>query len=120
LKNSNNIVLIAPYLTGELMTSNTKEVEKDIPTEEPTGRAVLDGLNDFYSFASSPQGEKLISMFMKQQTEKNKWQSTPKYLVGGIAVLGGCILSYFGKFDPSIAVLLGSVIGYVLGKDSNN
>lgn len=69
------------------------------------------------------QGKRLVDMIQGviDRSQKNgdndrRRDTHWKYAIATAAVSGGCILSYADKFDSSIAVLLGSVIGYVLSK----
>ena len=59
----------------------------------------------------------MIKLLLANNKSSTKWDSGPRYLLAAVAVCGGLWLSYFGKFEPSIAVLLGSIVGYTLGKD---
>lgn len=76
------------------------------------------------AFLMSEQGQQLMNKAIDTAkhnsfTVKHNyfWDEFPRYVLAGLAITGGCFLSYYDKFDPSIAVLLGSVIGYMFAKD---
>ncbi len=61
----------------------------------------------------------LINGLSQKYHTTHKWDTVAK--VGCIAgvVAAVSVLSYFDRFEPSIGVLFGSIIGYLFGKNNN-
>lgn len=64
-----------------------------------------------------------IERSFKAYSEASRPVSRKSYIaygVGGLAILGSMGLAALGKFEPSIAALLGSVVGYIFGKEGRD
>jgi len=60
----------------------------------------------------------LINVLSQKYHTTHKWETVAK--VGSIiaVVIATSGLLYFGKFDPSVGVLFGTIIGYLFGKNN--
>ncbi len=70
-----------------------------------------------------PQIQSLITLHIeskKQGAEIQggliKWDTILRYGLTFVAIIAGGVLSYNDKLDPTMGVLLGSVIGYMFGR----
>ena len=81
----------------------------------------------FLNYLQSPQGHEIASRILtvvedikKATLEKTTSHAAfEKWLQAGIiviVVLASAILSYLGKFDTSLGVLFGTMVGYIFGK----
>lgn len=98
---------------GELVTANKSEDEID--------------LKPFLGYLQSPQGHEIATRLLSvvEDVKKTTLEKTTshaafeKWLQAGIiivVVLASSLLSYLGKFDTSLGVLFGTMVGYIFGK----
>ena len=92
---------------------------ENVVSIEKTGKAKSDLPSLIATILQNKQLQDIMIEFTKAQVSKSKADSYLRYALGMIAVCGGIFLSYHDKLDPTIGVLLGSVIGYMFSmKDS--
>lgn len=94
--------------------------------EEPLGEQPSD-LQPILNYLQSPQGHEIASRLLKvvEDIKKSTLEKTTshaifeKWLQAGIifiVVVAASVLSYLGKFDTSLGVLFGTMVGYIFGK----
>jgi hypothetical protein len=80
-----------------------------------------------FTYLQSPQGHEIATRLLsvvedvkKSTLEKSTSHAIfEKWLQAGIifvVVIAASLLSYFGKFDTSLGVLFGTMVGYIFGK----
>jgi hypothetical protein len=96
------------------------------PLEEPLDEPPSD-LQPVLNYLQSPQGHEIASRLLKvvEDVKKSTLEKTTshaifeKWLQAGIilvVVVAASVLSYLGKFDTSLGVLFGTMVGYIFGK----
>jgi len=65
---------------------------------------------------TSDNGHQLANRLIDMMEKHHKWESIPRYILTLTALCIGGWLSYEGKLDATMGVLLGSVLGYMFGK----
>ena len=84
-------------------------------------------LSPFFSYLTTPQGHEISSRVLgifedikKSALEHtSKHSITEKWIQATIilsVVLASSVLAHFGKFDSSMGVLFGTLVGYLFGK----
>ena len=84
-------------------------------------------LQPILNYLQSPQGHEIASRLLKviEDVKKSTLEKTTshaifeKWLQAGIifiVVVSASFLSYLGKFDTSLGVLFGTLVGYIFGK----
>ena len=79
------------------------------------------------NYLQSPQGHEIATRLLSviEDVKKSTLEKTTshaafeKWLQAGIifvVVIAASILSYLGKFDTSLGVLFGTLVGYIFGK----
>jgi hypothetical protein len=102
-------------MSTEPNISATKQVEQS------------NDLQTILGYLQSPQGHELTSRLLavvedikKSTLEKNSSHAAfEKWLQAGIiglVVTASSVLAYLGKFDTSLGVLFGTLVGYIFGK----
>lgn len=100
-----------------------KEVEL-IPSGKPNDEIDLAPL---LAYLRSPQGHEIATRLLTvvEDVKKSTLEKTTshaafeKWLQAGIimvVVVASSLLSYLGKFDTSLGVLFGTLVGYIFGK----
>ena len=100
-----------------------KETELD-PIQE-SGEEI--DLQPFLGYLQSPQGHEIATRLLSviEDVKKSTLEKTTshavfeKWLQAGIilvVVVASSVLSYLGKFDTSLGVLFGTLVGYIFGK----
>ena len=98
---------------GELIPANKSDDEID--------------LQPFLGYLQSPQGHEIATRLLSvvEDIKKSTLEKTTnhavfeKWLQAGIiivVILASSVLSYLGKFDTSLGVLFGAMVGYIFGK----
>lgn len=98
---------------GELVPANKSDDEID--------------LQPFLGYLKSPQGHEIATRLLSvvEDIKKSTLEKTTshavfeKWLQAGIiivVILASSVLSYLGKFDTSLGVLFGTMVGYIFGK----
>jgi hypothetical protein len=93
----------------------------------PSAAESSNDLQTILGYLQSPQGHELTSRLLavvedikKSTLEKNSSHAAfEKWLQAGIIFLvvsASSILAYLGKFDTSLGVLFGTLVGYIFGK----
>ena len=59
--------------------------------------------------------ESLQKMIVERNHKSALWIRLIQFC--GVVVVAVCLLSHFNKFDASVGVLLGTLMGYLFGKD---
>jgi len=90
--------------------------EEKVVSMEKSRRANSDLPATITALLANKQLQEVMIEFTKAQASKSKADSYLRYALGMIAVCGGIFLSYHDKLDPTIGVILGSVIGYMFSK----
>ena len=101
----------------------TKELEV-VESEEP---AEVSDLQPILNYLQSPQGHEIATRLLSviEDVKKATLEKTTnhavfeKWLQAGIifvVVVAASSLSYLGKFDTSLGVLFGTLVGYIFGK----
>lgn len=101
--------------------SEEQKTQVQCPTE------ASNDLQTILGYLQSPQGHELTSRLLavvedikKSTLEKNSSHAAfEKWLQAGIIFLvvsASSILAYIGKFDASLGVLFGTLVGYIFGK----
>ncbi|WDE09699.1 hypothetical protein [Thalassomonas haliotis] len=87
-------------------------------TAEPAQQTVdvLTALNVWLEFISSEKGQKLLVKPFQQKNKESHREHLPLYLLAFAVIMIGAFLSYQGKMDSTMGVLLGSVMGFMLGR----
>jgi hypothetical protein len=62
----------------------------------------------------------LINVMGQKYHTTHKWDTVSKVGCIIIIVIAASVLLYFGKFEPSVGVLFGTIIGYLYGKSNND
>jgi hypothetical protein len=81
----------------------------------------------FFAYLQSPQGHEITTRLLSvvEDIKKSTLEKTTghaafeKWLQAGIifvVVVAASLLSYLGKFDTSLGVLFGTLVGYIFGK----
>ena|SRR5215469_13159183 len=84
-------------------------------------------LSPFFAYLQSPHGHEIASRVLQlvegvktmamdkniAQAKFNRWMEAGVIIVVIVAV---CVLSYVEKLNPTVGVVLGSVVGYFFGK----
>jgi len=73
-------------------------------------------LSTLKAFVTSDNGHQLANRLIDMMEKHHKWESIPRYILTLTALCIGGWLSYEGKLDATMGVLLGSVLGYMFGK----
>lgn len=100
-----------------------KEVEV-LASDEPNDEIDWQPL---FVYLKSPQGHEIATRLLSvvEDVKKSTLEKTTnhavfeKWLQAGIiiaVVLASSLLSYLGKFDTSLGVLFGTLVGYIFGK----
>lgn len=80
-----------------------------------------------FTYLQSPQGHEITTRLLSvvEDIKKSTLEKTTshavfeKWLQAGIifvVVIAASLLSYLGKFDTSLGVLFGTLVGYIFGK----
>ena len=80
-----------------------------------------------FTYLQSPQGHEIATRLLSvvEDVKKSTLEKTTshavfeKWLQAGIifvVVVAASLLSYLGKFDTSLGVLFGTLVGYIFGK----
>lgn len=80
-----------------------------------------------FTYLQSPQGHEITTRLLSvvEDVKKSTLEKTTshavfeKWLQAGIifvVVVAASLLSYLGKFDTSLGVLFGTMVGYIFGK----
>jgi hypothetical protein len=80
-----------------------------------------------FAYLQSPQGHEIATRLLSvvEDVKKSTLEKTTshavfeKWLQAGIifvVVVAASLLSYLGKFDTSLGVLFGTLVGYIFGK----
>ncbi len=102
-------------------------MNEDPKAQVPSSIEVNNDLQTILGYLQSPQGHELTSRLLtvvedikKSTLEKNSSHAAfEKWLQAGIiflVVIASSILAYLGKFDTSLGVLFGTLVGYIFGK----
>lgn len=102
-------------------------MDKGLESVPSEGTADEDDWQPFLAYLKSPQGHEIATRLLsviedvkKTTLEKTTSHATfEKWLQAGIiavVVIASSLLSYFGKFDTSLGVLFGTLVGYIFGK----
>ncbi len=105
------------------MSSDLVQAEEEMEGAE----VVPSELQPFLNYLQSEQGHEIASRVLKiiEDVKKATLEKTTshatfeKWLQAGIVVVvvgAASGLSYFGKFDTSLGVLFGTLVGYIFGK----
>lgn len=81
----------------------------------------------FLAYLESDKGHELASRTLKiiedikkatlEKTSSHaKFEKWLQVLIIAIVVVSSSVLTYFGKFDSSVGVLFGTLVGYLFGK----
>ncbi|MCV2439850.1 hypothetical protein [Paucibacter sp. DJ2R-2] len=95
-----------------------------LTTQEPVTRSELQPLLDYLQ---SPQGHEIAGRLLSvvEDIKKSTLDKTTNHaafekwlqaLIIFIVVSASSVLSYLGKFDTSLGVLFGTLVGYIFGK----
>jgi hypothetical protein len=99
-----------------------------IPREElPPPSPAETEVKSFFVYLQSPQGHEIAARVLSvvEDIKKSALEKTTshakfeKWLQAGIifiVVVAATFLSYIGKFDTSLGVLFGTLVGYIFGK----
>lgn len=93
----------------------------------PASKADEINLSPFFSYLGTERGHEIAKKFfdifegvkrfgMRQSSTHTVVEVIAKYLVFAGVVGGAVYLSSIGKFDSSVGVLFGTLIGYLFGK----
>ncbi len=81
--------------------------------------------NPLLDFLKTESGNKfgesivnLINNFSQKYHTTHKWDTVAKVGCIIVVVIATSGLLYLGKFEPSVGVLFGTIIGYLFGKDN--
>lgn len=102
------------------MNKNLELAQRDEPLQETDFRPL-------FTYLQSPQGHEIAARLLSvvEDVKKSTLEKTTshaafeKWLQAGIifiVVLAASLLSYLGKFDTSLGVLFGTLVGYIFGK----
>ena len=103
------------------MSNEVTPVDDESLEEQPSD------LQPVLNYLQSPQGHEIASRLLKviEDVKKSTLEKTTshaifeKWLQAGIifiVVFAASLLSYLGKFDTSLGVLFGTLVGYIFGK----
>lgn len=84
-------------------------------------------LQPFLNYLQSPQGHEIASRVLSvvEDVKKATLEKTTSHAVFekwlqaaiiAMVVFSSALLSYLGKFDTSVGVLFGTLVGYIFGK----
>lgn len=101
--------------------------ELTAPEEYEDEEPASSDLQPFLNYLQSQQGHEIASRVLKifEDVKKATLEKTTshaafeKWLQAGIVVvvvIAASTLSYLGKFDTSLGVLFGTLVGYIFGK----
>jgi rubrerythrin len=83
--------------------------------------------NPLLDLLKTPSGEKivdtvanLLNSFSQKDRSKHTMETIVKLLCITAVIFATFFLSLYGKFEPSVGVLFGSVIGYLFGRTVKN
>lgn len=107
------------------MEKEGHELERPIDDEEADDEEF--DFSPFLEYLKSDRGHELASRVLgivedlkKGALEKNanhaKFERTLQVTVIAVVVLASSFLTYTGKFDASVGVLFGTMVGYLFGK----
>lgn len=102
------------------MSNKIDEKNHDEQVEEADFRPL-------FTYLQSPQGHEIATRLLSvvEDIKKSTLEKTTshavfeKWLQAGIifiVVIAASLLSYLGKFDTSLGVLFGTLVGYIFGK----
>ncbi len=102
------------------MSNDTELIQHVEPTDEPDFKPL-------FTYLQSPQGHEIATRLLSivEDVKKSTLEKTTshaafeKWLQAGIifiVVVAASTLSYLGKFDTSLGVLFGTMVGYIFGK----
>lgn len=102
------------------MNNNLEITEAEKPAETTDLQPIL-------NYLQSPQGHEIATRLLSvvEDVKKSTLEKTTshavfeKWLQAGIifvVVIAASSLSYLGKFDTSLGVLFGTLVGYIFGK----
>lgn len=84
-------------------------------------------IQPFLNYLQSQQGHEIASRVLKifEDVKKTTLEKTTSHaafekwlqaLIVVVVVVAASVLSYLGKFDTSLGVLFGTLVGYIFGK----
>jgi hypothetical protein len=114
-----NVVTIFIYHIGPMSS--------DIETSSHGKSSPETDLKPFFNYLQSQQGHEITGRLLSvvEDIKKSTLEKTTghaafeKWLQAGIifvVVVAASLLSYLGKFDTSLGVLFGTLVGYIFGK----
>lgn len=102
------------------MTEDTKNNEVCENDEQNEDKIDLEKLGNFVErMLSMPNVNQLITVHITSKVEHFKWIIIAKTLITLSIVGSGVYLSYTDTFNPTIGVIFGSIVGYILGNRNN-
>lgn len=76
-----------------------------------------------FNYIKSQEFQRIVHELISAYTEKNKIEGIKssrdkklQFVIVTSVIIASSVLSYFGKFDTSLGVVFGTLVGYIFGK----